>query len=100
LSHLGVIDEKAVAPAPSRLMRVEGPDHYLYAPVRGLFEPAFSLGDLVCANDFAGRIHFPEEPERLPRDVYFSGTGLVVCRRVPTWVAPGDCLAHLASDID
>ena len=100
LSHLGVIEEKAVAPAPSRWMRVEGPDHYLYAPVRGLFEPAFSLGDLVCANDFAGRIHFPEEPERLPRDVYFSGTGLVVCRRVPTLVAPGDCLAHLASDTD
>jgi predicted deacylase len=79
-------------------MRVIGAAHYVYAPVRGLFEPAFALGDQVRAGDLAGRVHFPEEPERAPRELAFAGDGMVVCRRVPSLVAPGDCLAHLASD--
>jgi predicted deacylase len=100
LAHLGVID--VVPPMtlePTRLMRVDGPSHYVYAPVRGLFEPAFSLGDAVARGDRAGWIHFPEEPERPAREVRFDGDGVVVCRRVQTPVVPGDCLAHLASAI-
>ena len=100
LAHLGVTDELLPTPAATRMMRVHGPAHYVYAPVRGLFEPAFSLGDMVRAGEAAGQIHFPEEPGREPRTVEFGGDGVVVCRRVPTPVAPGDCLAHLASDID
>ncbi len=100
LAHLGLTDDVLPTPAPTRMMRVEGPAHYVYAPVRGLFEPAFSLGDRVHAGGVAGHIHFPEEPDRAPREVHFEGAGVVVCRRVSTQVAPGDCLAHLASDID
>jgi len=97
LVHLGVVDD-ALAPAePTRMMRVDGATHYVYAPVRGLFEPAFSLGDQVACGDLAGHIHFPEEPERPAREVRFGGDGMVVCRRVPTPVVAGDCLAHLAS---
>jgi predicted deacylase len=80
-------------------MRVIGAAHYVYAPVRGLFEPGFALGDMVRAGDPAGWIHFPEEPVRAPLALRFEGDGMVVCRRVPSLVAPGDCLAHLASDM-
>lgn len=66
---------------------------------RGLFEPGFALGDTVRAGNLAGWIHFPEEPERVPRAPHFAGDGMVVCRRVPSLVAPGNCLAHLASDL-
>lgn len=100
LTHLGVIGDAASRPpGPTRLMRVDGPAHYVYAPVRGLFEPAFTLGDKVVRGDLAGCIHFPEEPDRPAREVRFEGDGVVVCRRVQTPVMPGDCLAHLASDI-
>lgn len=102
LAHLGMIDagDAPSAPPPAtRFMRVVGAAHYVYAPVRGLFEPAFTLGDQVRAGDLAGWIHFPEEPERAPRALAFAGDGMVVCRRVPSLVAPGDCLAHLASDM-
>jgi predicted deacylase len=98
LAHLGVITQAPPAAAVPRWMRVTGPSHFVYAPVRGLFEPAFSLGDPVQRGDLAGHIHFPEEPERAPREVAFADAGVVVCRRVPTLVAPGDCLAHLAID--
>lgn len=98
LAHLGVLPAQAPVTSPTRLMRVAGPAHYVYAPVRGLFEPAFSLGDEVQRGDVAGWIHFPEEPERAPREVCFADSGTLVCRRVSSRVAPGDCLAHLAED--
>ena len=102
LAHLGVIDlvSDPVAPPPetTRMMRISGPSQYVYAPVRGLFEPAFALGDRVQTGQSAGCIHFPEEPERAPRALVFADSGMVVCRRVPSAVAPGDCVAHLAAD--
>ena len=99
LCHLGVLDSRVPAPAPTRMMRIAGPAQYVYAPVRGLFEPFFSLGDVVTQGAAAGRIHFPEEPERSPREMAFAADGVVVCRRVPSLVAPGDCLLHLATDM-
>lgn len=47
LAHLGVIADAPPMSNPTRLMRVVGPPHYVYAPVRGLFEPGFALGDVV-----------------------------------------------------
>jgi hypothetical protein len=99
LAHLGVIDTAPPPTSPTRLMRVTGPSHFVYAAVRGLFEPTFTLGDVVQKNGLAGHIHFPEEPGRAPHDVHFSEGGVVVCRRVPSGVVPGDCLAHLAIDL-
>lgn len=98
LAHVGVLAEAPPAAGATRMMRVAGPSHYVYAPVRGLFEPGFTLGDVVRQGDLAGRIHFPEEPERAPRDLVFEDAGVVVCRRISSLVAPGDCLAHLAVD--
>lgn len=99
LAHLGVLLAQAPPAGPTRLMRVAGPAHYVYSPVRGLFEPAFSLGDQVQRGEVAGWVHFPEEPERPAREVCFADAGTLVCRRVSSRVAPGDCLAHLAVDI-
>jgi predicted deacylase len=99
LAHLGVIENTPPVPAPTRMMRVTGPSHYVYAPVRGLFEPDFALGDVVASGTRAGRVHFADEPERAPREVFFEDGGVVVCRRVPSLVAPGDCLVHLAIDV-
>ncbi|MEO6624472.1 MAG: succinylglutamate desuccinylase/aspartoacylase family protein [Burkholderiaceae bacterium] len=98
LHHLGVLEH---APAPAvvqRLMRVAGPAHHLDAPVRGLFEPAFELGQSVAKGELAGHIHFTEEPDRPPRNLHFERGGMVVCRRVNSLVAPGDCLVQLAED--
>ncbi len=98
LAHLGVIDPVAPPPDATRMMRISGSSQYVYAPVRGLFEPAFALGDTVQVGQPAGCIHFPEEPERAPCELVFADSGMVVCRRVPSLVAPGDCVAHLAAD--
>jgi predicted deacylase len=86
LAHLGVIADAPQASKPTRMMHVTGPSHYVYAPVRGLFEPDFALGDTVGAGAHAGRIHFLEEPERAPREGLFRGRRH---GRVPTRGKPG-----------
>ncbi|MEO5737998.1 MAG: succinylglutamate desuccinylase/aspartoacylase family protein [Variovorax sp.] len=81
LAHLGVIESAAPAPSVTRMMRVQGPAHYVYSPARGLFEPDFTLGDFVRQGTIAGRIHFPEEPERAPRELCpLPGTAAAAAR--------------------
>jgi predicted deacylase len=93
--------EGAAPPPPrhdSRLLKVEGERHYVFAPVGGIFEPAFRLGDEVVAGQSAGFIHDPRRPAQAPSEVRFEGAGLAVCIRALARVEEGDCLGHLATD--
>jgi len=88
------------APQPepaTRLYRVDGDAHYVFAPEPGLFEPAFQLGDEVQAGQIAGWIHDPTRPSRPATEVRFKGAGLALCIRALARVDAGDCLGHLAS---
>lgn len=96
LAHLGVIGPQ-VSPAPTRLLTVESA-HFLRSPGRGLFEPAFNLGDMVVSGDLAGHLSDPQRPDRIPEEIMFPSGGMVLCRRVPAMVEPGDVLVHLAED--
>lgn len=98
LCHAGVLDLDAPPVAPPRLMQVAGAGHFLFATARGLFVPEVVLGETVVAGQRAGRTLSLEEPDRPPIALHFARTGLVVCRRVPAQVMPGDCVAHLASE--
>ena len=84
--------------APTRLARVDGRSHYVFAPVGGIFEPAFRLGETVQADQTAGWIHDPRRPNLPPCEVRFLGAGFVICTRTLAQVEPGDCLVHLAAD--
>ncbi|MBS7705602.1 succinylglutamate desuccinylase/aspartoacylase family protein [Chelatococcus asaccharovorans] len=102
LGHMGILPgDAALARAPdapsTRLLAVAG-EHFLRAPGRGLFEPAFMLGDRVAAGDVAGWLSDPERPDRAPEPVHFAAAGLVICRRVPALAEPGDVLVHLGED--
>jgi predicted deacylase len=101
LQKLGVI-EKAPPPAepPPRLMQVTGQDYYCYAPESGLFEPLVELGAEIEAGTPAGAIHPHDTPWREPAIARFGRAGTVVCKRVPGRVERGDCLYHLASELE
>jgi predicted deacylase len=101
LGYLGVLKGGLVpqsAPAEPRIMWVDPAVHYVYATEPGLFEPLVELGDEVEAGQDAARIHFVESPGREPVTLKFSGSGLVVCKRVPAKTHRGDCLFHLAEE--
>jgi len=102
LDHLGVMEAPADLPPPPRPRYVEVPDrsYYVYAPERGLFVQAVDLGAEVEAGDLAGHIYFPEDPGRAPVPCHFRQSGLVICQRAMGRAERGDCVFHLARDID
>lgn len=103
LAHLGVLKTLKrfkVPPAKkTRLMELGGHDYYVHAPETGLFEPATRHGELVKKGQLCGTVHFVDNPARKSVHVYFKREGVVVCKRHYGRVEPGDCVAHLATDV-
>ncbi len=102
LAHLGVLTSQRfdIKPAgETRLMQLGGHDYYMHAPETGLFEPATRLGDTVKKGQLCGTVHFVDNPERPGVPVHFKRDGVVVCKRHFGRVEPGDCVAHLATDV-
>jgi len=97
LAHLGLLPPEP--PMPTRLMRLT-PAHFVRAPGRGLFDPAFTLGDTVRAGDAAGTLFDADRPWLPPETLRFAADGLVVARGVAAMVEPGDVVVHLAEDTD
>jgi len=101
LAHISVLHGLDIPPppkTPTRLMRVEGPDYYVYAPDGGVFEPLVELGDDVVAGQPAARVHQHDTPWREPVVAHFARAGTVICKRQPGRTERGDCLFHLATD--
>lgn len=99
LAALGICSGEAL-PAPrydTRWLQVEGERHYVFAATRGIFEPAFALGDHVNKGDLAGRIFDPHAPWAQPIELKFRSAGVVVIVRSFASVEPGDCVALVAS---
>lgn len=100
LHHTGIL-ETSVADLPhvdTRMLRIDGPDHYLYSHLDGLCEPLARLGDRVAAGQPAAKIHNPSRPLDEPVVIHFTMAGEVICERVPAQVQHGDCLFEVAAD--
>ncbi len=101
LAHVGYLHGLPVPPpSPTRLMELGGDDYYVYASDDGVFEPMVEHGDEVRAGQPAALIHFHHTPWREPVLLRFARAGLVLCKRVPARCERGDCLFHLATDLD
>ena len=101
LKTIGVLNDRIeTEPAPpTRVMRVGGPEYFVYAPESGLFEPRVELGDEVNAGQIAGLIHFHDTPWREPATAAFAHGGTVLCKRIPCRTERGDCLFHLGTPL-
>lgn len=99
LKHFAMIEGEPAPPdAPARMMNTpEGA--FAMSTARGLYEPLVELGEEVAADQVVGRIHFVEEPAREAIDVRAQIAGMLYCRRVQGWTAPGDTLAVVARDL-
>jgi uncharacterized protein len=103
LGHLARREGRLTAPPPARKTRwveIASRDYYVYAPQGGLFEPRVRLGDTVAEGQLYGLVHFVDDPMREPAEVRFKASGFLICKRHPGRCERGDCLGHLASDID
>ena len=99
LVHLGILPESARIPTErTRVFRVGGQDHMVYAPENGVYEPLVEIGDTVKAGQPAARIHFPETPWTSPVETIFLRDGHVLAKRLPGRSMRGDCLFFLGSE--
>lgn len=82
LKHMGVIEG---APETGQLdgspgtrhMMVRDPAAYSFAPQTGLFEPTHYVGEEVRKGELAGRLHFVEDLDRKPLEVFFEKDGIL-----------------------
>jgi hypothetical protein len=102
LDHFGVMELPRDAPAPPEtgLMEVRDRDYYVLAPEAGLFEPSVRLGDTIGAGQPAGQVHFVDNPGRPAVPCHFKADGMVICQRAMGRVERGDCVFHLATDLE
>jgi N-alpha-acetyl-L-2,4-diaminobutyrate deacetylase len=104
LKHAGVLAGEIVSPeaegrAPTRMMESPDGSFVVMATATGIYEPFFEVGDEVDAGAAVGQIHFADEPGREPVVEEARQAGLLICRRAPGHVAPGDVVAVLARDL-
>ncbi len=99
LKHFEMLPGRPALPnTPTRMMNTpEGA--FTMSRGNGLYEPVVDLGGEVKAGDLLGRVHFLEEPERAPVPYRATVSGVLYCRRVQGWTAPGDTLAVISADL-
>jgi hypothetical protein len=101
LRHLGVLEGGggAAQPAPPRFLMAGDQRDRVMATISGVFEPYCALGEEVRGGDPAGAVLSLEEPERAPVELRFARSGIIVSRRVPARVEPGDYVFQVAREI-
>ncbi len=101
LRHLGVLegDGSPVEPAPLRFLKAGDQRDSVMATVSGVFEPYWALGEEVREGDTAGAVHSLEETEQSPVELRFARSGIIVARRVPARVKPGDYVFQVGVEV-
>ena len=101
LQHLGVLekDSNLSKPVPTRFVHSPGSSYHVHAPVNGLFEPYWELGDEVKAGQKAGCLHPRDNPDATAVEVEFESDGMILTRRVPAVTECGDYLFSLSTDM-
>lgn len=88
----GPLDPPAVSP---QVVGATELGDYIMAPVSGIFEPFFEMGDQIEAGQVIGQIHSIEEPYREPAPVTATTHGMLISRRAFPLTRQGDCVATL-----
>lgn len=65
---------------------------YIMAPVHGIFEPYFEMGESVEPGQTVGQLHDVTEPFRTPTPVVAESGGMVMGRRAFPLTRQGDCV--------
>lgn len=98
--HLGMVDGTLDETPRACELEVRGRDHFVYASRSGMFEPAVDLGDSIAHGSVCGSVWDIDDLDTPAREHRFADGGTVTCLRHPGLVQKGDCIAHLATEIE
>lgn len=82
----------------TRQMMVRDADCYSFAPAGGVFEPRHLAGQTVQAGQSAGFVHFVEDVDHAPIEVFYGADGVLWMAAGPGRVQRGDCVAVVMQD--
>jgi N2-acetyl-L-2,4-diaminobutanoate deacetylase len=101
LSHLGVLDgeQEPESRTTKPILELRGTAAYVYAPAEGILETFHPLGAKVSVGEPGGRIHRIWEPAQEPETVHYNCDGMLLARRQPGRVKPGNCCLVVASPV-
>jgi predicted deacylase len=105
LRHFGLtaggpaMSERSGGP-PARLVEIVDLDGYVVAPKQGLYEPFVDLGESLQKGAALGRVHHAGHTWDPPSTLFATRPGLVICRRPPAHVHPGDCVAIIGQVVE
>ena len=105
LKHLGMLAgtpetaQRDGSPA-TRHMMVRDPSCYSFAPAGAIFEPCHVAGDVVQAGQSAGFLHFIEDVDHAPLEMFYGAGGVLWMASGPGRVQRGDCVAVVMQDYE
>lgn len=105
LKQCGVIEGKPEtaqrdgSPA-TRHMMVKDQRGYVFAKQTATYEPCHLAGDVVKAGEMAGRLHFVEDIDRDPIELFYGASGVLWMAAGPGRVQRGDCVGVVMQDYD
>jgi predicted deacylase len=95
LSHLGIkTDSSGDHVAEMECIKLT---ETFVSPAVGLFDRHFHIGEKVIAGQFAGWLHFVNEPERPSLELKFNTSGIILAHSNRGMVERGDLIANIAS---
>jgi predicted deacylase len=86
----GILDGKPKPMQTPKVVAAEKQEDYIMAPISGIFEPFFELGDEVAAGEPIGQLHSTEQPFNAPLPVIARTSGIVMSRRSFPLTRSGD----------
>lgn len=105
LKQCGVIDGKPDTAqrngsAATRHMMVKDQRGYVFARQTATYEPCHLAGDAVKAGELAGRLHFIEDIDRDPIELFYGASGVLWMAAGPGRVQRGDCIGVVMQEYD
>ena len=96
LRYTGILAGSPTKPAQApQIVGATAREDYIMAPLSGIFEPFYEMGETVQAGQKVGQVHNVEEPFREPTAVLAETDGLVMGRRAFPLTRQGDCVMTL-----
>jgi predicted deacylase len=95
LKQQGILKGAIEKGADPRVVAADQTADYIMAPVSGIFEPLFEMGETVETGQTVGRLYSIEQPFAEPHPVLARTRGLLMSRRAFPLTRQGDCVAVL-----
>lgn len=81
-------------------MMVKDQKGYVFARQTATYEPCHVAGEHVKAGELAGRLHFVEDIDRDPIELFYGASGVLWMAAGPGRVQRGDCVGVVMQDYD